>query len=341
MRLKPGRLPSALTAGLAPIYCISGDEPLQVLEAQDAIRARARELGHVDREILQVDAGFDWSRLAAASGNLSLFGERRLLELRLPTARPGQEGGRAIAGYCKAPPPDTVLLITTGRLDRSAGKSAWVNAIDKAGVLVQVWPLGGRDLAGWLRQRMQGAGLDPSAEAVQLLVERSEGNLLAAAQEIDKLRLLLGSGPVSTEAVRGAVADSARYDVFDLGDAVLQGDVRRTLRVLQGLREEGEEPTLVLWSLSRDVRAVCLLRAGVREDEVLRSLKVFGPRQALVRAASRRGSAWDWAMLLHRCARVDRIIKGAESGNAWQALRELGVAIAMCPDGTAIHHAGA
>ncbi len=325
MRLKPEQLASALGKGLAPVYCISGDEPLQLQEAADAIRARAREVGHTEREILDVDGRFDWGRLAGSGGNLSLFGARRLLELRVPSGKPGKDGSRALVDWCKQPPEDTVLLISMGRIDSRSRDSAWAKAIDRAGVFMQVWAPNGGELSNWINRRMRAAGLEPQPEAVRLIAERNEGNLLAAAQEVDKLRLLLGGGPVTVEAARAVVADSARYNVFDLAEAALAGDVRRTLRILQGLREEGEQPTLVLWSLSRDIRLVCRITAVGRVDELFRQERVFGARQKLLGQAARRADPMAWETLLRDCARIDRLIKGAGEGDAWQALRELAV----------------
>ncbi len=329
MRLKPEDVPRVLNDGLPPVWLITGDEPLLVGETVDAVRAAAREVGHSEREVLEADGQFDWQRLTAAADNLSLFGDRRIVELRLPTGKPGQAGGKAIAEYCDRVPDDTVLIVTAPRLDGNTRKAAWVSALDKAGAVVQIWPLEPRQLPGWLEQRLRGAGLEPTRDAVQLLAERSEGNLLAAVQEIEKLRLLLPAGQVDGDAVRRAVADSARFDVFDLTAAALEGSVARCVRIVAGLRDEGVEPTLVLWALSREVRVVCQLQAARgQEEQILRRNGVFGPRKTQVQKAARRGSLRRWQTLLARCARVDRVSKGVAPGRVWDELLQLSIAIA-------------
>ncbi|MCC5856763.1 MAG: DNA polymerase III subunit delta [Ectothiorhodospiraceae bacterium] len=330
MRARPEQLSAVLRKGLAPVYLLTGDEPLQLREAQDAVRAAARAAGYGEREVLEVEAGFDWDRLGAMADSLSLFGDRRLVELRMPGGRPGQQGGKALAAYCERPAEDTVLMISSGRLEPKVRKSAaWVKAIDQVGVVVEIWPIGPAELPRWLTARMQAAGLRPTTDAAALLAERSEGNLMAAAQEVDKLRLLLGQGEVTLETVQAAVADSARYDVFDLCLAALQGDSRRVVRILNGLHEEGVEPVLVLWALARELRVLVRLSApGSNPEEVLRRERAFGPRKTALPAAARRGRPARWQALLARAARVDRVIKGAAAGRPWDELLHLSLAIA-------------
>ncbi|MFV8835867.1 DNA polymerase III subunit delta [Aquisalimonas sp.] len=329
MRLKPEQVADTLERSLPLVWLITGDEPLLVGEAMDAVRVAARQAGHTEREVLEVEAGFDWQRLAAAADNLSLFGDRRIIELRMPTGKPGQAGARALSDYCARAPEDTVLMISAPRLDAGTRKAAWVNAIDTAGAVVQVWPLEQRQLPGWLEQRLRQAGLQPTREAVQLLAERSEGNLLAAVQEIEKLRLLVPKGELDADAVRQAVADSARFDVFDLTAAALQGEVARCARIVGGLREEGVEPTLVLWALSREVRLVCQLQgAPGQAEQVLKKNGAFGPRKNQLQRAAQRGGPRRWQALLMRCARADRVIKGVAPGRIWDELLQLSIAIA-------------
>ncbi|MCH8504294.1 MAG: DNA polymerase III subunit delta [Ectothiorhodospiraceae bacterium] len=329
MKVRPEQLPETLDRGLAPVYFIAGDEPFQLREAQDAVRAAARVQGYTEREVLDVVPGFDWGRLAEVGANLSLFGDRRVVELRMPSGKPGQDGGKAFAAYAERPAEDTVLLVTSGKLEARSRKSAWIKALDQVGVVVEVWPVEPGELPRWLAARMQAAGLQPTPDAVRLLAERNEGNLMAAVQEVEKLRLLVGEGQVDLETVRGAVADSARYDVFDLVSAALQGDARRVVRVLRGLEEEGVEPVLVLWALSRELRVVFKLsEAGGRGDEVMRRHGVFGPRRGPLQQAARRASSARWQSLLARGARVDRTIKGAAPGRPWDELLQLSLAIA-------------
>jgi len=326
------QLASHLQQGLQPLYLISGDEPLQLMEAADAIRQRAREQGFAEREVLHVEAGFDWNSLLAVSGSLSLFAEQRLIELRLPTGKPSKEGSKALSEYASNLPPDTVLLITSGKLDRSAQNSKWYKALDGAGVTLQVWPVEPGALSGWVMQRMRSRGMQPSPEAAQLLAERVEGNLLAAAQEVEKLRLLYGDGPVSAEQVEEGVADSARYDIFELVDTALVGDAARTSRVIEGLRAEGVEPILVLWALLREVRAMAQmaeeLSHGANVDAVMGQFRIWDKRKGPVRAGLKRHNLKRWLALLRRGGRIDRMIKGSESGNPWDELLQLALLMA-------------
>ncbi|WP_290652749.1 DNA polymerase III subunit delta [Aquisalimonas sp.] len=329
MRLKPEQVAEALGQRLAPVWLITGDEPLLVGEAVDAVRGAAREAGHTEREVLEAESGFEWHRLAAAVDNLSLFGDRRIVELRVRTGKPGQAGSRAIIDFCENTPEDTVLIITAPRLDAGSSKGAWVQAVDNTGAVVQVWPPEAGQLPGWLEQRLRRAGFEPTREAVQLLAERSEGNLLAAVQEIEKLRLLVAGGRLDAEAIRYAVADSARFDVFDLTAAALQGEVARCARIVGGLREEGVDPTLVLWALAREVRIVSqVIAAPQHSEQILRRNGVFGRRKGQLQRAAQRGGQRRWQALLVRCARVDRVVKGVAAGRPWDELLQLSIAVA-------------
>lgn len=332
MKLRYEQLASHLQQGLQPIYLISGDEPLQVMEAADAIRARARELGFGEREVLHAEAGFDWNALTAASGSLSLFAEQRLLELRLPSGKPGKEGGAALSDYAADPPPDTVLLIICGKIDAASQKSKWYKALETTGVTLQVWPVEPGALPGWVLNRMRSRGMQPTPEAAQILAERVEGNLLAAAQEVEKLRLLFGEGPIDVLQVEEGVADSARYDIFELVDTALLGDAPRTTRVIEGLHAEGVEPILVLWALMREIRTLAQmaeeLAQGRSIEAVLGQFRVWEKRKGPVRAGLKRHTLKRWLQLLRRAGRIDRMIKGIEPGNPWDELLQLALLMA-------------
>ncbi|MEX0731563.1 MAG: DNA polymerase III subunit delta [Aquisalimonadaceae bacterium] len=332
MQLKAEQLHGQLRDGLTPVYFLTGDEPLQLREAVDAIRAAARAAGYGEREVLDVEPGFDWSRLSSAGANLSLFGDRRVLELRMPGGKPGQEGSKAIAAWCERPPEDTVLLVSAGRLEAAQRKAAWVKALERAGVMIQVWPIGAAELPRWLAARARSAGLNVSREAIALLAERSEGNLMAAVQELEKLYLLHGEDAVDLEKMTFAVADSARHDVFDLATAAFSGNRRRVIRITGHLREEGAEPVLVLWALAGGTRASAQIRSGVNAREALRNNRLFGGLAQAVEQAARRGDRHRWERLLVRCASVDRTIKGGTPGQPaaepWSELLDLAVAIA-------------
>ncbi len=313
-----------LAQGLSPVYLIAGEEPLLVEEALDAVRRTARAAGHDEREVLHADKQFDWARLTAASDNLSLFGGRRLIELRLPGGRPGKEGSAALKAFAGAPPPDTTLVVVTDRLEAAQRKSAWVSAIAGSGTYTYAWPLQRQAVPKWLEQRARSRGVHLDAEAVTLLADRNEGNLLAMAQEIDKLALLAGEGSLDAAAVAEAVTDSARYAIFDLPEAVLAGAVGRSRRIVERLRAEGEEPVLVLWALARDLRALVDIQAALARGE--RSAAVMARHRILKRRQTRfdelaRALPQPRLMgLLSRAAAVDRVIKGAVPGRPWDEL---------------------
>jgi len=333
MQLKPEQLDAHLRKQLAPVYFISGDEPLRVMEAADAVRAAARRQGYDERDVLTAQAGFDWDSLMSEAGNLSLFSQRRVIDLRLPTGKPGADGSRALRAYAERPPEDTLLLVTAGKLEPAARKSKWVQALDKAGVVMFVWPLKGQEFNAWVAQRMRQRGLQPTADAVTLLSGRVEGNLLACVQEIEKLYLLQGEGEVDAEAILDLVADNARYDVFGLLDSTLAGKAARSVHMLQGLRAEGLVPQIVIWALSRELRQLAAMAATVASGQpveaVLNQYRVWpAERKSLVAAALRRLSVTQCNALLQHCARVDRISKGQGAGSAWDELIQLTLKLA-------------
>lgn len=327
MRLRLDQLEAHLTGRLLPIYLLFGDEPQQQMEAGDAIRNHARAQGYSDRQTFHVDRSFDWATLSAASDALSLFAEQRLLELRIPTGKPGDAGAKALVAYAANPPTADLLLISCGKLDKRQQQSKWFKALEQQGAVVPIWPLSGRDLEAWLDRRLVERGVQAPAAAASLLAERVEGNLLAAAQEVDKLHLLYGSEPLSLEQIEEAVADNARYDLFELVDTALLGDQVRCVRMIGGLRQEGVEPVLVLWALLRELRALTkmaaeVVRAGSIEG-VISSHRVWSNRQRPVRMALQRHSLGRWRLLLLRAGHIDRILKGAEPGNGWDELQQL------------------
>lgn len=304
--------------GLAPAYLVSGDEDLLVGEACDAIRAAARQAGYADREVHFPERNADWADVVAGAGSMSLFGDRRIIELRF-SGKAGKEGGAALQSLLTSGGDDVLLLIITPRLDFTTQNTAWVKAVEAKGVWLPIWEIAARQLEGWLSQRLRAAGLEPTPEALTLLAARVEGNLLAAQQEIEKLKLLVPTGRLDTEAVLGAVTSSARYDVFALGEAVVIGDAPRALRVLAGLRGEGTEPTLVLWALIRELRNLWSVRRG--DDPARRPGPRLTPGQlaALERARPRVGRL-PFARLSSRALRADRMIKGRLAGDPWDEL---------------------
>lgn len=332
MKIKLEQLPDYLDKDLVPVYVVHGDEPLLVQEACDAIRAAARRRGCDDRTVLDAAGAFDWNVLRDASRNLSLFTRRRLIELRLPNAKPGAAGGKALVEYAARPAEETLMILSTGKLDKPAMNSEWFKALERAGIALQVWPVTAERLSAWLAGRMRAAGLQPDAAAAALIAARTEGNLLAGVQEIEKLRLLYGSGPLGGEQAAAAVTDSARFNVYVLIDAALAGDAARVARVVNGLRAEGVEATLVLWALARELRALYLMALdcakGVNIEQVLARHQVWDKRKALARHCLKGYAPAKGRALLHRAARIDRVIKGLEAGAVWDELLQLSCALA-------------
>jgi DNA polymerase III subunit delta len=311
---------------LLPVYLICGDEPLLIAESADAVRAKARAAGFTERETHFMERGGDWNDVRASANNLSLFAERRIVEIRMPTAKPGNTGSAAIVALLANKDPDRVLLITAPKLDRDAQGSEWVRAVETHGALVQVWPVEASRLTGWLRTRAKRLKLDIDNEALEIIAERTEGNLLAADQELQKLRMAVRGERVSADDVLGSVADSARFDVFQLGESALSGDTPRTLRMLEVLRAEGVEPTLVLWSLSKSVRDLwgAVHSPGGRAPTWRR-------QSAALEQGERRASKLHFGRLAARAARADRMIKGRESGDAWDEMALLAMDICARP----------
>jgi len=317
------------TGELKPAYLLAGEEHLLLLEAADALRARARELGFTEREVFDADANFDWNQLAQSASAMSLFATRKLIDLRMPTGKPGKEGSAAIIEYCSNPPPDTVLLITATQWSK-AHETSWVTALEKVGVFVPLWPLKPNELPDWIAQRMASRGLKPTREAIEALVERIEGNLLAAAQEIDKLALLQGDKPLDAETLEDLVADSARFDVFKLADAALAGDASRALRILAGLRAEGEQVVGLLgWLLNQLQLLARLANARGNQAAAFKAERIWPAREAIYKKALSRADRTHWDACLIQAGRVDRIGKGRGVGDAWLELERLLVAIAQ------------
>lgn len=333
------------------VFFISGNEPLQMMEATDCIRVAARQQGFIERDVFQTDAQFDWNQLAGASNALSLFSEKKILDIRVTNKSPGKAGSQALRDYLQHIPDDKVLILQTPRLDRSTRNSAWVKALEKNGVMIQVWELSAPQTMAWVVKRMRAEGMHPSADAVRLLTERVEGNLLAAVQEISKLKLLhvKSAGTeqskqnraveINDEMVLASVSDSSRFNVFDFSNAVMLGDTHRIQHIHHNLREEGAAVQLVLWTLTDLTRqlydASFKLRNGMAESQVMAS--VPRPRQQLFQRALHRMQHAHWPELMQMNSRIDRLSKGqgelANKGMSrlWQDLLELAFSLAGAP----------
>ena len=330
MRTSPDALPPGLARGLRSAYLVTGFEPLLIAEACDAVRAAARAQGYADREVHFLERGFDWNALLADAANLSLFASRRLIELKIgPT--PDAEAQKALAGLAARPPEDTVLLVS-GELERKTLTTQWVKAFEEHGVLVVAQAVERPALPGWIRERLGRKGVTIEPAAAELLADRVEGNLLAAQQEIERIALLMPGAELDAGSVAELVADSARYDVFELAAAAFSGQPQRALRILAGLRAEGREPPLVLWALLNDLRGLSRVSQRLERersvDDVFRSEQIWSNRQGPLKAALRRLSRADIESLLLAAAAADRIAKGSLRGDAWVAIEALVARIA-------------
>jgi DNA polymerase III subunit delta len=317
LKLTTDSLAAHLAQPLRNAYLVSGDEPLLVAEAADAVRARAREAGFSERETHFIERVADWGAVTAAVSNLSLFAARRIIEIRLASAKPGVAGGAQLVKLVQLKDPDYLVLIIAPRLDRDAQSANWVKAVESAGAWVQIWPVEDQRMVAWLQARCRRLRLKVADEALEILAERTEGNLLAAHQELEKLRLLFPETSVTVANVLAGVADSARYDVAQLGEAALAGDTARALHVLAGLRAEGVEPTLVLWAINKAVHELWHAQAAPGGGTAPRGWQ----RQsaALVQGLRRaRHVPFDRATL--RAERADRMIKGRLMGDAWDEM---------------------
>jgi DNA polymerase-3 subunit delta len=322
LKLTADSLTTHLRERLLPAYLISGDEPLLAGEAADAVRAAARAAGFTEREVHFPERAGDWDEIRGSAANRSLFGARRVLEIRM-SARPGTAGNAALLALLAAEDPETLFLILTSRLEREAQGAEWVRAVEARGGWVPIWPVDAGRLVGWLRGRARRLGLEASDAALEVLAERTEGNLLAAHQELGKLVLLAGSAAVTPEIVLMSVADSARFDVFQLSEAVLAGAAGRALRVLAGLRAEGTEPTLVLWALTKALHDAW----SSLEAPAAGAARGWGRQGAARERAARRAPRMAFSDLTARATRADRVIKGRVVGNSWDELALLATAI--------------
>lgn len=338
MELTPERLIAQLAGEpLRPAYLIAGPETLRVLEAADAVRARAREDGIAEREVFEMEGQKpDWNALVQSVGAPSLFASRRLLEVRMPTAKPGKEGGEFITEFCANPPGDVVLLVIGQDWSKQHG-GKWSEAIARIGHHAVAWTLKPHELPDWVERRLRARGLRAERDAVQRLVERVEGNLLAAAQEIDKLALLADDAPIDLEKMESYVADAARFDVFRLVDAMLNGQAAQVLRMLHGLRAEGEAvPALMGMIIMELQRAAALARVQARGGNLaneFRAQRVWDAKQPAYRRALGRHDAARWERFVAEAGRVDRIAKGRprpgeDTADAWLALERLLLAVA-------------
>lgn len=328
MQIHPDHLNARLNESLAPAYLLTGDETLLIQEAADQIRSCARTQGFSERQVYQIENRyFDWDPILAEANSPSLFADKKILELRLSTSKPGDNGSKAISELCEQISDDTLLLIIAPRLDKNSMKTKWVKALDRIGALIQIGEVKPPQLPGWIESRLKQAGISASRQVVDILAERVEGNLLAAAQEIEKLKLLCGDGKVDASIVSSVVSDSARYNIFDLIDRTLAGDTQAAVHTLRGLQDEGVKPLPVLWALSREVRvlvnALEAIAKGSSPAQALNQPGVWEQRKTGLRKGLQRISAAQANLLLLQLAGTDRAIKGMNDTPPWNALLDI------------------
>jgi DNA polymerase-3 subunit delta len=332
VRLTSEQLPRELDRGVRPLYTVYGAETLLALEAADRIRAAARATGYAEREVLTVETGFDWADLRQAGQSLSLFGSRRVLELRIPSGKPGTQGAAAIEAYVRDLPPDTVTLVVLPDMDWRAVKATWFLALGTAGVLIAANLVPRAELPRWIAGRLAHQGQSADDATLRFIADRVEGNLLAARQEIEKLALLCPPGLLAFADVEQAVLDVARYDPFALGEAVFAEDLGYLARMLRGLEGEGVAAPMALWAVAEEVRTVARvaarLGAGESEQSALQAAKVWGPRQARVAGAARRVPLAKLEDALIAASDIDQIVKGLKRGDPWRELSRLALSVA-------------
>ncbi len=329
MRLASEDLPRHLAQGLKPLYVVHGEALLLAIEAADAIRAAARTAGYTEREVIIAEQYYKWGELRSSAQNMSLFSSRKLIDLRIPSGKPGVEGAQALQAYCEDLNPDDLTLISLPKLDGTAMKSKWFTALEEHGVVISADDIPLAALPAWISSRLKRQGQSADADTLAFLAQRVEGNLLAAYQEIQKLALLFPAGPLSFDQVKDAVMDVARYDVFSLSEAMLAGDAARYARVLEGLRAEGTATVLILWTLAEDIRALAKVSRALQSNGnmagALREARVWGVRQKLVERAVRRFPAGVAERALRQAAQIDKLVKGLRQGDVWDELMQLGL----------------
>jgi DNA polymerase-3 subunit delta len=336
MQLRPEALDGHLAKGLAPLYVITSDEHLLALEAADKIRRSARAQGYSERDVLTVERNFKWGELLAANQAMSLFGDKKLIELRIPGGKPGKDGSAALQNYAKDLNPDNLTLITLPKLDWQTAKAAWVAGLQQAAVYVEIPIVERAQLPGWIGMRLSAQNQSADRQSLDFIADRVEGNLLAAHQEIQKLGLLYEPGKLGFEQVQDAVLNVARYDVFKLSEAMLAGDPARLVRMLEGLRGEGEALPLVLWAVSEEIRTLLKLKSGMAQGRplgaLLKEYRIWGPRERMMEPALRRVALPTLEAAMQEAAQVDRMVKGLRAkqfaGDAWDAMLQLALRVA-------------
>ena len=329
MRIDSEDLPRHLAKGLGSLYVIHGEALLLAIEAADAIRIAAREAGFSEREVIIAEQHFNWAELRNSAQNMSLLATRKIIDLRIPSGKPGLEGAQALQDYCENLSPDILTLISLPQLDNATMKSKWFATLEQHAIVVNANEVSLAALPMWLAARLKRQGQSADEDTLAFLAQRVEGNLLAAFQEIQKLALLFPAGPLSFEQVKDTVMDVARYDVYKLSEAMLTGDAERYARILDGLRAEGTATVLILWTVAEDIRTLAKVTRATQQGgnlaNALRDARVWGVRQKLIERAVRRFTPIFTERALRQAAQIDKLIKGLRHGDVWDELLQLGV----------------
>ncbi|MES2676019.1 MAG: DNA polymerase III subunit delta [Pseudomonadota bacterium] len=325
-KLRPEQLSAALSKNIAPIYIVTGDEPLLIQETCDAIRAAARKAGFIERDLHHCDSHFEWTQVLASANSMSLFADKKIIELRIPSGKPSDKG-KVLQEYAQTPSSDNLLLVITDKLDKDVAKTKWFTALEQQGVHIQHWSVTPENLPHWINQRLKQAGLQADGNAVDLLASRIEGNLLAAVQEIEKLKLLAPGNIISMELMASVVADSARYDLFGLSDKALQGDASAAVKTLHGLKAEGTDAIAILWALTRDIRSLVqislTMAQGKNFEMSARQAGVWDKKQPLFKIALNRIKPAQLQQLLRKANGIDKAVKGMRDAEPWDELLDL------------------
>ena len=332
MRIKPDQLQNHLAKSLAGCYMVHGDEPLLQQEACDAIRHKARQEGFLERDLFHVEGRFNWQQITASDQAMSLFSSRKIIEIRIPSGKPGKEGAAALSLLLAQPNPDNLVLISSGKIDSKSQTSKWFKALDTAGVCIAVFALEAQHMSRWINQRSQTLGLKITPQACQLLSQRTEGNLLATAQELEKFTLNGAGFEITADHIDADVGGLARYSNYQLVDTALTGQAHHSLTMLYGLKEEGTKAMDILWVLSREIRLLSSiinhpqgLEAGLTQE------RVWDKRKAYLRAAAQQHNAHSAQHMLHQCEAIDQCVKGVSKANAWDLLGVLIMQLAGKP----------
>ena len=328
MRLKPDSINNDLKKALRPVYLLTGDEPLQVIESADVIRASARKQGFTERQVFHVDQSFDWGQLLQEANSMSLFAEKKILELRFTSPKVGAIGSKVLIEYCERLSPDNILIISMPKVDKPSQNAKWFKALDNVGAIIQTWSIDGAQLSQWIIRRMEGRGLSVEQNAVTILMDKVEGNLLAAAQEIEKLSLK-SPATISVDDILESAGDDAKYDVYKLVDAAIAGKYKRVAKITNGLKAGGEPPTFVLWAFTREIRSMIAMSYELNQGSaigfVFKKHRIWDNRSTLIKAGLMRFKPDQWLSLLDQTIMIDQVIKGMRMGNVWDELLDLGL----------------